>query len=432
MICRFCGKYISTIEKCELCLKDNPVILEYKSYKNDAIIKKLSVLLVNNSNQTIKYDDKLNHENKKNPLEEVVTKQKTSYETNSNDFSSQVIRDYNHKNKDIKNNILVNKSINNKNSILFISIVIVLLMLICLLLIKTKNTSNGMLDVDTENISTSTVDDTIGLSEEKFTTIETEENIETDMYILESDLSVLDIKGQYYSMYDSDYDKNSYDDFINIFGYLPNNCMKYLFIDNMNLNFDYINYPFSFENNILTLNGTNFDKIGTQFIDVFNFNQLTQSENYDNTDTKNNELFVFNIKDKKIDSVILCNKLNDLIYEKTEDLKFNTDGRCIFSITNNKKDFLYLFKDYYGNTSLKTSYRNTLNEVSLGNGNIIKENETEGYDIIRISLDGEKYTYFFRKYDDQSVYMIQYIKYNAFNNDVEYTISGDEEDYVKN
>lgn len=44
MICRFCGKHTDSIKKCDVCFKENPVVIEYKSYSNEEIIDKLSSL----------------------------------------------------------------------------------------------------------------------------------------------------------------------------------------------------------------------------------------------------------------------------------------------------------------------------------------------------------------------------------------------------
>ena len=45
MICRFCGRKIDSLEKCSNCLKEAPVLLDYKSYNGNAIIEKLSQVL---------------------------------------------------------------------------------------------------------------------------------------------------------------------------------------------------------------------------------------------------------------------------------------------------------------------------------------------------------------------------------------------------
>ena len=45
MLCRFCGKHIDSDVKCNICSKETPVLLEYKSYENDSIIEKISPLL---------------------------------------------------------------------------------------------------------------------------------------------------------------------------------------------------------------------------------------------------------------------------------------------------------------------------------------------------------------------------------------------------
>ena len=45
MICRFCGRKIDSLEKCSNCLKETPVLLDYESYKGNAIIERLSQVL---------------------------------------------------------------------------------------------------------------------------------------------------------------------------------------------------------------------------------------------------------------------------------------------------------------------------------------------------------------------------------------------------
>lgn len=131
------------------------------------------------------------------------------------------------------------------------------------------------------------------------------------------------------------------------------------------------------------------------FIELFNFNEITQSDDYYNDDNKQNELYAFNVSNRKVNITILCNKLNGLYYGGTNK-KYNIlGGLCKFSISNDGKDSVLWIEDINGNMSIKTLYRDSVKDLDDFSGDVVISKSNDGYEIAKLSLDGEKDIYFY-------------------------------------
>lgn len=226
----------------------------------------------------------------------------------------------------------------------------------------------------------------------------------------------MSFEGHYYSINNSTFSDESSSNFINVFGIKPVYCSKEIYLNSDSIEYNNYSYDVSIEDNIIALKYNNFADIDDNFIKSFNFNEITQNDEYYNDDNKQNKFYAFNINRHKIDATILGVKLNYLSYGGTFKKYDILDGLCLFSISNSGKDSILWIKDKNGDISIKSSYRNSYDDLNNSSGDIIKSND--GYEIARLSLDGEKDIYFYHQLESQDIYMIQYIKYNTENNSI--------------
>lgn len=68
--------------------------------------------------------------------------------------------------------------------------------------------------------------------------------------------------------------------------------------------------------------------------------------------------------------------------------------------------------------SIKTLYRDSVKDLDDFSGDVVISKSNDGYEIAKLSLDGEKDIYFYHDFDSQDIYMVQYIKYNTENDGI--------------
>lgn len=373
MICRFCGKKTNTNEKCGCCSKESPVLLEYKSYGNDSVVEKLSLLLeVYDKKDSVEVMEK-----------DVIIPENFIEEKNNNGRRTK----------------------KSHSEIVTACILVFIGVLIYVFTLVNNNKEHEIYDepLITET-TTVTSEVTINIETSDITTTATV----TDIPDVAGNTS---FEGNYYSINDSVFSDKSVSDFINIFGVEPVFCSKEMHLSEDTIDYNERSYNVRVDDNVIKLKYTNFERIDEKFVKSFNFNEITQSDEYYNTDIKQNEFYAFDINGYKVNATVLCIKLKDLYYGGTVKKYDILEGLCLFSISNNGKDSVLWIKDKNDNICIKSSYRNSYGELENSSGEIFKSNG--GYEIARLSLDGEKDIFFYHELESQDIYMIQYIRYNT-------------------
>lgn len=440
MICRFCGKKTNTNGKCDCCSKESPVLLEYKSYENDPIVEKLSLLLESSDENNSNVDITENHHDNTNDLEITLSANIHKKDSDSDLLPNaidevleecSIISEYAIKKQNQKEDNHSNKKRPLIRLVVISGGIVFLLSALVYASICVRNNQKDKSEISDEskmtNMTTivseedvidytSTYNETSKMNTE---TTETADSVDSNFLYNNSENNALSFKGKYYSINNSDFSNNSSSDFINIFGTKPLNCTKELYLNESGFQYNNYFYVTDIEDNVVTLKNTDFLGIGEDFIELFNFNEITESDDYQNDDNKQNELYVFNISNRNVSATLICNKLNGLSYGvhyDEKDKKYNTlGGLRLFSISNNCKDSILWIEDMEGNTSIKTLYRDSVDVPSDISGDIVISKSSYGYEIARLSLAEEKNIYFYRDFNSQDVYMIQYIKCNTEN-----------------
>ena len=159
-----------------------------------------------------------------------------------------------------------------------------------------------------------------------------------------------------------------------------------------------------------------FQEFDKNFLTTFGFQKITENYDVDDTVEENKELYIFQVKNSKVDAVVLCNELNGLSYGEIDETENESGEKCTFSITDSEgKSSVSLYENTSHEVFLQTSYEDETTVIDAGSGDIVVENAKDKYKLIRLSIE-DKYYYFYQKYDVQTVYMIQYVKYNTAKN----------------
>lgn len=440
MICRYCGNKTENLLKCDSCLEEMPFLPEYRSYTLADITEKIMPLLEDSEMPAPEEIPEVPEEVSEIPEEmtftetpvenhtEIPVMTKTSAPEKLPETPVTVIPE--------KIPAYVPDGFRRRRNIIMGIVGMACVMGICLFIAKAPDRNSGLTgqlpdetvttvakatlpetpfaSPDGTYINTSDTDvTTTGTTKTSTGTVTTTRPAPKSAGIPE-DNHETSIRGKYYSISDSVFSKSHASDFINIFGTRPVECNEYMYLKDNTMEYNDEDYSFTYEDNTITFEDTDFAGIDEDFLDTFNFNEITQGNNFNNTDGQNNQLYVFRIKkENDVDSVILCNKLDGLYYDDVQrTADFSGEG-IDFSISNTGKDSIYLYKDNRIDVSLQTAYRDNAVEIDDGQGEIIIKRYGEKYDIVRISPDGQHYFYFYRKYNDPDVYMIQYVKYNT-------------------
>ncbi|MCM1221296.1 MAG: hypothetical protein NC548_43135 [Lachnospiraceae bacterium] len=407
MICRFCGKKTNTTEKCDCCSKESPILLEYRSYENSSVIEKLSsVLEISDKDIT------------EESVESAYDSEDVSGADSSETFQEESVSDSADEIEGITEDVVKKQNVKKIRPAVIIGCVIVLIGILIYTSSGNKNpTEESEMPSESQSAETTTALSTA--TELTSDTTSTEAQTTTAVATTTEIVDNTSFEGHYYSIDSSVFSDESSSNFVNVFGIKPVSCSKEIYLNSDSIDYNNCSYDVSIEDNVIALKYSDFAGIGEDFIDLFNFNEITQSDEHCNDENTQNVLYAFNINRQKVNFTVLGVKLNDLYYGGTSK-KYNiTDGLCMFSISNNGKDsVLWIEKDENGKgkISIKSSYRNSYYDWENSSGDIIKLNDR--YEIARLSLDGEKSIYFYHELESQDVYMIQYIKYNTENNGI--------------
>lgn len=443
MICRFCGKKTNTNGKCDCCSKESPILLEYKSYENDPIVEKLSLLLESSDENNSNVDITENNHDNTNDLEITLSANIHKKDSDSDllpNAIDEVLEECSiiSENSIKKQNQKEDNHSNKKRPLIRLVVmsggIVFLLSALVYASICVRNNQKDKSEISDESKmtnmttivaeedvidSTSTYNETSKMNTE---TAEIADSVDSNFLHNNSEDNALSFEGKYYSINNSDFSNNSSSDFINIFGTKPLNCTKELYLNENDFQYNNSFYDTNIEDNVVTLKNTDFLGIGEDFIELFNFNEITKSDDYQNNDNKQNEFYVFNISNRNVSATLLCNKLSGLSYGvpyDEKDTKYNIlGGTRLFSISNNGKDSILWIEDINGNKFIKTLYRDSVDVLSDISGDIVISKSNYGYEIARLSLAEGKNIYFYRDFNSQDVYMVQYIKCNTENDGI--------------
>lgn len=412
MICRFCGKKTNTTEKCDCCSKESPVLLEYRSYENSSVVEKLSSVLEIS-------DKDITEESAESAYDSEVVSSADSSET----FQEESVSDSANEIDGITENVVKKQDGKKIRLAVIIGCVIVLIGIFIYTSGNKNPAEESEMPSESQSAETTTALSTATELTNDTTSTEAQTTKQTTTATaVATTTEIVDntsLEGHYYSIDSSVFSDESGSNFVNVFGIKPVSCSKEIYLNSDSIDYNNSSYDVSIEDNVIALKYSDFAGIDEDFIDLFNFNEITQSDEYCNDENTQNELYAFNINRQKVNSTVLGVKLNDLYYGGTSK-KYNiTDGLCMFSISNNGKDSVLWIEKYdngKGKISIKSSYRNSYYDWENSSGDIIKLNDR--YEIARLSLDGEKSIYFYHELESQDVYMLQYIKYNTENNGI--------------
>ena len=186
-----------------------------------------------------------------------------------------------------------------------------------------------------------------------------------------------------------------------IFRVKPAVCDKTLTIRDETLLYEDTAYPCMYRHDKLVLTDTNFAGISDDFIESFDFDGLTGSEESHRADDVGKRLYRFDLKEQNADVTLLCTLLDGLAVEENPD--------AVWSISDGSPNAVVLTEEE-GVFVPGISYRGKITALDDATAAVLLDTDTSR--IIRLSPDAKQDYYFYQDTDSTGVYLIQYIRYN--------------------